>query len=169
MSQTVARFFLHLTHWHWGLLAVGLTLMDLLLPRARLLWWGVAAGVVSALLFLFPGMDGLLGLFLFVAIALLAMGISRRPRSATPRPPLPHLHHHRASAFVGRMFTLTTPIRDGVGSLNIGGQLWSVRGLDMAAGTAVKVVGFEGIILSVEALEPDVRERAAQEGHPSSP
>ena len=153
MSQTVYSFLVHLTHWHWGVLAIGLTLVEIAVPRSFFLWWGVAAGVVSGTLFLFPSIGWQMEWLLFVSVALLTLGLSRFRRAARPTQ-----LNRRASPHVGRLFTLTAPIQNGVGSLSIGDTRWTIRGLDMAAGTQVKVVGFEGTVLSVEALEVSATE-----------
>ncbi|MEO5362778.1 MAG: NfeD family protein [Magnetococcus sp. DMHC-8] len=160
MSQHAYTLFTHWNHWHWGLLAVGLTLLELLIPTSLLLWLGLAAGVVSGALFVFPAMGWLMTTVLFLLVAGVAVGLSRLLSTRRPPPirrPARRLVApgaiHSASQQVGRLFTLTEPIRDGIGTLPIGNMLWTIRGLDMAAGTPVKVVGFEGTILSVEAME----------------
>lgn len=160
MSQKLFTFLANLNHWHWGMLAVGLTLVELALPRSLFLWFGLSAGIVSGLLFLFPGMGWPWAWVLFIVLALVAARLTRnplpRPSARRTRPLVPsHLPalSHRASQYVGRLFVLTHPIQNGVGALQINHVVWTVYGLDMAAGTRVKVVGFEGAVLAVEALE----------------
>ncbi|MEO5349467.1 MAG: NfeD family protein [Magnetococcus sp. YQC-3] len=158
--QKIHLFLANLNHWHWGILAVGLTLLELALPRSIFLWLGMAAGIVSGLLFLFPGMGWVLEVVLFLLIVLVSVGLFRtvlpRPVARRTRPlaasHLPALSH-RASQYVGRLFVLSHPIQNGVGVLHINNVAWTVYGLDMAAGTRVKVVGFEGAVLAVESLE----------------
>ncbi|MBF0584796.1 MAG: NfeD family protein [Magnetococcales bacterium] len=157
MSQHFYAFLAHMNHWHWGLFAVGLTLMEWVAPRSVFLWLGLSAGVVSALLFLLPTLGWPVAWVLFIVIAVLAAGLARirMPRRRAPTavrlPVVPP--NRRASQYVGRLFTLSQPIHNGVGLLQIDNTLWTIYGLDMAAGTSVKVVGFEGSILSVEAME----------------
>ena len=160
MSQNFYTVFAHLNHWHWGLFAIGLTLLEWVFPFSWFLWLGLAAGVVSGVVFLWPAMGWGMELALFVSVALGSMALSRllshqpsaprRPHHPSPLPAPPG----RASQYVGRLFTLTQPIQGGVGLLKIGSTVWTIRGLDMVAGTPVKVVGFEGSILSVETMEP---------------
>ncbi|MEO5340697.1 MAG: NfeD family protein [Magnetococcus sp. MYC-9] len=152
------NLFTHWNHWHWGMLAVGLTVVEVAWPHAIFLWLGLAAGVVSGVLFLLPTLGWPLELLLFVSISGTALFLSR-PRVSR------HAHGYtpatgqRASLYVGRLFTLTSPIRDGLGTLTIGNTRWTIRGLDMAVGTPVKVVGFEGDVLSVEGLEQNTIEQ----------
>ncbi|WP_130470219.1 NfeD family protein [Candidatus Magnetaquicoccus inordinatus] len=159
MNHPLFALLNHLNHWHWGLLAAALTLLELLLPISLFLWMGVAAAVVSGTLFFWPsiGWQSEIMLFLFIFAASTALSRMRfvRPKIAVrplPKPPQA-VTTHRASQYVGRLFTLTQPIRDGVGTLQIGNTLWTIRGLDLSAGTQVKITGFEGSVLAVEALE----------------
>ncbi|MBF0460060.1 MAG: NfeD family protein [Magnetococcales bacterium] len=160
MNAHFFTFLANLNHWHWGFLAIGLTLLEWVVPQAFFLWLGVAAGTVSGVQFLLPAMGWKFQLLLFLLLALVAVGLSLRGGAVSPvrrvRPPV-RAHSpavtHRASQYVGRLFTLTEPVQDGVGSLQIGHTVWTIYGLDMAAGTQVKVVGFEESILAVEAME----------------
>ena len=54
--------------------------------------------------------------------------------------------------YVGRHFTLTAPIVDGVGKLQVDDSSWKIMGQDLPAGAHVKVVGTEGTMLRVEAV-----------------
>lgn len=58
--------------WHWAILGIGLILAELLVPAFVLIWFGLGALLVSLVLWLFPGMDAVLsvGLWLVAALAL---------------------------------------------------------------------------------------------------
>ncbi|MBF0098217.1 MAG: NfeD family protein [Magnetococcales bacterium] len=162
-----------LNHWHWGVFAAALTLLELVLPLSLFLWMGIAAAVVSGALFVWPslGWQGEIMLFLFVFAASTGLSRLRFVRPSLPVRPLPRpaqavTPSHRASQYVGRLFTLAQPIRDGLGSLHIGNTLWTIRGLDLSAGTQVKVTGFEGEVLAVEALEEQASRRDDDLGWP---
>jgi membrane protein implicated in regulation of membrane protease activity len=49
--------------------------------------------------------------------------------------------------YVGRVFTLETPIANGVGKLTVTDTTWKIRGPDTAAGTYVRVTAVEGTSL----------------------
>ena len=153
MSLDLNSFLEQLNHWHWGILAVVLVLIEIVAPVFFFLWLGVAAGIVGGLLFIFPEMGWKTEFLLFSAISLLSVGISRtlllqRP-TQTDQPTL----NRRASQYVGRVFTLTDPIQDGVGRIQVGDTSWMIAGRDMPSGTKIKIVGFDGIILSADELE----------------
>lgn len=58
--------------------------------------------------------------------------------------------NRRGEQYVGRRFTLDQPIVNGDGKLRIDDSVWRVAGEDMAAGTIVRVVGADGVILKVQ-------------------
>lgn len=155
MSQPFYAFLAHLNHWHWGVLAIVLTLMEWVLPRGFFLWLGISAGIVSGLSFLLPTMGWPIAWILFISIALLTAGRSRASGLRRRRHSPTHTRR-RASQYVGRLYTLAHPIQNGIGLLEADNIMWTIYGLDMPAGTEIKVVGFEGSILAVEAMEQRV-------------
>jgi len=44
----------HLTYWHWFILAAILIILEVFAPGAFMLWIGIAAGVVGAVLYFVP-------------------------------------------------------------------------------------------------------------------
>ena len=153
MTPGLDLFLTHLNHWHWGILAVGLVLLEMILPIFFFLWLGMAAGIVGGLLFFFPEMGWKVQFLCFSGISVVSVAISRllllRSPTPTDRPTL----NRRGSQYVGRVFTLTDPIENGVGRIRVDDTTWRIVGQDVSAGQKVKVIGFEGAVLSVEVLE----------------
>lgn len=153
MTPGLDLFLTHLNHWHWGILAVGLVLLEMILPLFFFLWLGMAAGIVGGLLFFFPEMGWKVQFLCFSGISVVSVAISRllllRSPTPTDRPTL----NRRGSQYVGRVFTLTDPIENGVGRIRVDDTTWRIVGQDVSAGQKVKVIGFEGAVLSVEVLE----------------
>ena len=58
--------------------------------------------------------------------------------------------NRRADSYVGRQFTLTQPVIDGVGSLHVDDSQWRISGPDLPAGSRVRVVAADGVTLRVE-------------------
>ena len=153
MTPGLDLFLTHLNHWHWGILAVGLVLLEMILPLFFFLWLGMAAGIVGGLLFFFPEMGWKVQFLCFSGISVVSVAISRllllRSPTPTDRPTL----NRRGSQYVGRVFTLTDPIENGVGRIRVDDTTWRIVGQDVSAGQKVKVIGFDGAVLSVEVLE----------------
>ena len=59
---------------------------------------------------------------------------------------------HRASGIpgLGQVFTLSTPIVNGRGRLDVYGIVWLVSGPDLPRGAPVRVIGVDGPRLRVE-------------------
>jgi membrane protein implicated in regulation of membrane protease activity len=135
--------------WNWFILGVLLLAVEVFVPGAFMLWFGMAAIAV-----------GLISLVIdwpwqaqIVAFSALSVGSILIWRQLSGKPtdeaaPTQFLNR-RAEGFVGRVFTLEKPIVDGGGALKIGDTFWMVRGPDAPAGSRVKVVSAEGGTLTV--------------------
>lgn len=136
-------------------LALGLVLMaaETLVPGAFLLWFGIAALVMGAVVWLLPGLHGLGQALLFGGLALVAVQIyrayfhKREPAGDQP------LLNRRSEQYVGRVFVLETAIENGFGRIKIGDSLWTVSGDPLPAGARVEVVAVDGMNLRVRAAD----------------
>ena len=141
---------LSITHWHWLILGVALLGGELLLPGVYLLWIGVAALVTGVLVALLADIgllaQGLIFAGLVIASAIIGRRVYGRPEAASADTSL----NRRASAYVGRVITLQEAIANGRGRVSIDGTPWVVTGPDLAAGSAVRVIGSDGTVLKVE-------------------
>jgi membrane protein implicated in regulation of membrane protease activity len=145
----IAGIIVELGPWSWIVLGCVLLALEIVLPGFFLLWIGLAALVTGALS-LFPGALTLIlwdaswwtwqvqvVVFLVLAVVF-AYGGSRlmRPRRDDSDQPL---LNRRSEQLVGKVATLTEPIRDGHGRVRIGDTMWRVTGPDLPAGTQVRV------------------------------
>lgn len=134
-------------------LALGLVLMaaETMVPGAFLLWFGIAALVMGALVWLLPDLHGLAQALLFGGLALVAVQIYRayfRQREPVGDQPL---LNKRSEQYVGRVFVLESAIENGFGKIKIGDSLWTVSGEALPAGTRVEVTAVDGMNLKVRA------------------
>lgn len=139
-----------LTYWHWFILAAILIILEMFAPGAFLLWIGIAAGVVGAVLYFVPAMTWE---YQFILFSLAAVGSIVAWRSYRAKHPVttdePTLNR-RGAQYVGRVFTLDAPIVNGVGKIRVDDSTWKIEGADCPAGTKVKVTGIENTVLKVE-------------------
>lgn len=61
--------------------------------------------------------------------------------------------NRRGEQYVGRSFTLTEPIINNNGVIRVDDSTWRINGADLPAGSTIKVVGVQGVILQVEMFE----------------
>src|SRR5262249_60004346 len=76
----------------------------------------------------------------------------RRPQKAASDQPL---LNRRSEQQIGKVATLTEPIKDGQGRVRIGDTIWRVTGPDLPAGAQVRVTAATaaGLELVVEAVK----------------
>lgn len=138
--------------WAWFVLGGVLLVAEIAAPGAFLLWLGLAALVTGALAYVVNlAWQG--EVLSFAALAVVAVLVGRRispaPGRASDRPFL----NRRAEGFIGRVFTLETPLVGGVGRVRIDDTVWRIEGPDMAAGEDVRVVAVDGVVLKVAPAE----------------
>ena len=137
--------------WHWWIVALVLLTAEILVPGTFFLWTGISAAVVGLLLLLLPDMSwqwqaGLFGVLSVVTIVLWRWRLATHP-AQTDQPTL----NRRGEQYVGRVFTLSEPIKNNVGKIYVDDSTWKIDGVDLPAGSQVRVVRAEGTVLHVEA------------------
>ncbi len=139
--------------WHWLILGGVLLILELTTGGGFLLWVGIAAFFVAALMFAMPS---LIWPWQLVWFALLSLGSClvwwRYLRGCTEKNDQPMLNR-RAEQYIGRVLTLETDIENGRGRVKVGDTIWRVCGEDMPAGTKVEVKSVDGVLLNVEKVE----------------
>lgn len=133
----------------WAAIALVLIAAETLMPGAFLLWMGIAAAVVWLLVLMFPGLGLLSQVLLFAGLSVVAvlayLKWGRRRERPSDRP----LLNRRAEQLVGRVVVLDRAISGGQGRVQIDDAYWVVSGPELAAGTRVRVVGAQGMVLEV--------------------
>jgi len=145
--------FTELAFWHWLLLGIFLVLLEIFSPGVYLLWLGLAAGATGLLLGILPDLawqvQGLsFALFSLGSILAARWWLQRRPLK-TDQPFL----NRRGAHYIGRVFTLQTPIQHGQGKIQVDDTRWKVQGADCPAGSQVQVVGVDGVVLQVKPID----------------
>ncbi len=138
-----------LGHWHWWILATALVILEVFAPGAFFLWLGIAAAVVGGVVYLAPGIGWEYQLLLFSVLSVVSIIIWRRYFRTQPADTDQPALNRRGEQYVGRLFTLTEPIVDGMGKIHVDDSTWKIRGEDCPVGTQVEVTGVDGTILQV--------------------
>lgn len=146
-----------LTIWHWVGLGVSLIILDVLLGASFfLLWLGVAAIVVAAIMFVLPELSWQYQLLIYSLEAIACIffwnGYLKHNPTQSDKPRL----NRRSEQYIGRVFTLEEPIVNGRGKINVDDSTWRIEGEDLKAGTRVKVTGVNGVILHVQAVDKEI-------------
>jgi membrane protein implicated in regulation of membrane protease activity len=135
----------------WAGLALLLFAAEAMAPGAFMLWLGLAAAVVFALVLLVPGIPVLAQAAAFVVLSFVSIQAYRRWFRKGEKPSDQPALNRRTAALVGRVVPLERAIVEGRGRVQIADAFWEVAGPDLPAHTHVRIVGAEGMTLQVEA------------------
>ena len=140
-----------LTATFWGWLVVGFVLLalELLAPLTYFLWLGASAMVTALVLFVVPDIPWQAQFLVFSVLSVVSIIISRKYLVNETPSDQPNLNR-RAQQYVGRVFTLSEAIEQGVGKVRVDDTYWKVTGPPLSRGTEVRVSGAEGSVLVVE-------------------
>jgi len=155
---------MHLMDWSgWGWqfwLTAGAVMVIIdafIINTAVVMWFGIGAGLVAALLYIHPGLSGLWQLGVFgVSSPLALLGWKwwdkNRPRKEPDR-----LHLNKKGAeYIGRVFPLEGAMENGVGRIKIGDTSWTAKNnqnANLPAGGKVLVEGVRGTTIIVKKFE----------------
>lgn len=138
--------------WNWVILGIILLLLELALPGVFFVWLGIGA-LLTALVTAcinwgpFSGWEAQTILFLAFSVIMVFIGRNffRRERE-TDQP----LLNRRTAQMVGRVTILEEPIVGGQGHVRIDDTIWRIRGVDLPAGTQIRLVDFNDGVFDVE-------------------
>ena len=138
----IDRIVTELGLWNWMVLGCALLALEIVLPGFFLLWIGVAALITGALSLLlwdasYWVWQTQVVVFLILAVAAAHAG-NRLMRGRGGDSDMPLLNR-RSEQMIGKVATLTEPIKDGRGRVRIGDTMWRISGPDLPAGTQVRI------------------------------
>ena len=134
----------------WAVLALLLIAAETLAPGAFLLWMGLAAAAVFLGVLLVPGIPVLAQAAAFVVLSFVSIQVYRRWFRKAARQSDQPLLNRRAAQMVGRVAALEQAIDRGRGRIKLDDAFWTVDGPDLPAGTAVRVIAVDGMVLKVQ-------------------
>lgn len=148
-------FFSTLQFWHWFALGGVLLLIEMLAPATIFLWPGIAAIAMGLILFAVPDMPWTMAVPLWAILSVVTAFGWRAYREKNPAPVDPNAAtlNQRGSQYVGRQFTLTAPVVNGVGQMKVDDTIWKVvSDDDFLAGATVKVIAVDGTSLRISSV-----------------
>ena len=134
----------------WAAAALLLFAAEAMAPGAFMLWLGLAAAVVFAVVLVFD-IPVLAQVALFVVLSFVSIQVYRRWFRKREKPSDQPALNRRTVALIGRVVPLERAIVDGHGRVQIADAFWEVVGPELPAGAQVRVTGADGMTLQVEA------------------
>jgi membrane protein implicated in regulation of membrane protease activity len=147
------RIFSELGPWNWMVLGFALLALEIVMPGVFLLWIGIAAlivGAVSLLIWDAGVWIWQVQVIAFLLLSLVSAYLGNRFMSGRGNQSDQPLLNRRGEQLIGRTATLTEPIREGRGRIQLGDTLWRVSGPDLPIGARVRVTAVEDSELVVE-------------------
>lgn len=134
----------------WAALALVLMAAEALAPGAFMLWMGFAAVAVFLAVWLVPGIPLLIQVLAFVVMSFVSIQVYRRWFRTAARQSDRPLLNRRAQQNIGMVAPLDQAIAGGRGRIKLGDAFWDVEGPDLPAGTPVRVIAVDGMVLKVQ-------------------
>jgi membrane protein implicated in regulation of membrane protease activity len=146
-------FMQHLSFWDWLALGTVLLILEVFGAGGYLLWVGMAAATVGVLTYLIPDLSWEVQLLLFGLLSVLtALYWWKRQRSAVRASDQPTLNL-RGQELIGKTFVVHEAIVGGRGKIKVADGVWMAKGPDAPAGSRVRVIGQEGVVIQVERID----------------
>lgn len=145
--------FSQLTPWHWLGLGLFFLVLELLTGGGFLLWTGISAGLVGIIFWLVPAMSWAGQLVVFAILTVLSAILWWKYLQKRPIHSDQPMLNRRSAQYIGREVVLTEAIVNGRGRVHLDDTMWPVIGPDLPAGTQIKVVGVDGVLLKVKKVE----------------
>ncbi|GAB3515309.1 NfeD family protein [Pseudoxanthomonas daejeonensis] len=134
----------------WAALGLLLIAAETLAPGAFMLWMGFAAIAVFLAVLVVPGIPVLAQVAAFVVLSFVSIQIYRKWFRKAARESDQPLLNRRAQQNIGLVAPLDQAIVAGRGRIKLGDAFWTVEGPDLPAGTPVRVVAVDGMMLKVQ-------------------
>ena len=145
-------------YWNWWLLGVVLMALEAIAPGFFFLWMGVAALLVGLALTVLP-MDWTYQVLLFAVLSVGSIAAWQIRLRRHPTQTADPLLNRRGHQYVGRVFTLDTPVINGHGKIRVDDSTWKVVvDQDCPAGTRLRIVGVDGVVLRGTVESPPATE-----------
>ena len=145
--------FASIGYWHWWILAGILLIIEVAAPSFFFLWLSVAAGITGLVLLAVPELGWQYQILVFSGLSVISLTLFKRYQRANPVVTDQPTLNRRGAQYIGRTFTLTEPIVNHSGVIHVDDSTWRIKGDDLPAGTTVKVVGADSVLLEVEAVQ----------------
>ncbi|WP_411725704.1 NfeD family protein [Methyloglobulus sp.] len=136
--------------WYWWVLAFLFLILEMLTPGFFFMWLAVSGLITGLIVWLFPALSLNIQVFIFSVFSVLAVTAWRLYGKKYPVESDQPLLNKRGAQYIGRVFSLYTPIENGQGKIKVDDTLWKVHGEDCDIHTKVKVTGIRGTVFDVE-------------------
>lgn len=156
--DTVFQFSEDIRFWHWWIFGLLLLGLELMVPGSFFLWMGVAAGIIGLILLVYPDFAWQSQILTFAVVSIVAVVGWRFWLRKHPIETEDATLNVRGARYQGRVLTLSEPLVNGIGKVNVDDSIWRVSTGDATSlpeGARIRVTGVDGATLVVEELQEE--------------
>ena len=136
--------------WHWWVIALVLLVLEILTPGYFFMWMAVSGFLTGAIVWLIPATSMNLQILIFSLLSVVAIIVWKFYGKRHPTESDQPLLNKRGVQYIGRVFNLFEPIKNGQGKIKVDDSIWKVHGEDCDINSLVKVVAIRGTVFEVE-------------------
>ena len=144
---------LEFVFWYWWVIALVLLVIEILAPGFFFLWMSISGFVTGMLVLLIPVISMNVQVLVFSVLSVVTIMIWKFYGKKHPIESDHPLLNRRGDQYVGRVFNLYQPIKNGEGKIKVDDSIWKVHGEDCNINTRVKVIAVRGTVFDVKKID----------------
>lgn len=142
------------TAWHWLILGLGLLIGEVFVSGVFLLWWGLAAIVISGVMALCPDLSLTVLVIIYAILAVILSFVWWKYQHSKDLKDQAYTSlNQRGHAMLGSIGTVQEMSENGIGRGHFGDTTWRIQGKNLQVGEPIEVYKVEGITLLVRKVE----------------
>ncbi|QLB13000.1 hypothetical protein EV697_102319 [Bisgaardia hudsonensis] len=142
------------TLWHWLILGFALLIGEIIIPGVFLLWWGLSAIVISAVMAIFPNLSLTTLTIIYAILAfLLSLLWWKYQSSKDKKDQMNSSLNQRDHAMLGTRGIVKEISENNIGRGHFGDTTWRIQGDNLQIDDVVEVYDVEGITLFVHKVD----------------
>jgi inner membrane protein len=139
--------------WYWWVLGFILLVLEILTPGYFFMWMAISGFVTGAMVLLLPATSMAMQVLVFSVLSVVTIIVwkiyGKKHIKESDHP----LLNKRGVQYIGRVFSLYEPIKNGQGKIKVDDSIWKVHGEDCDITNRVKVVAIRGTVFDVEKVD----------------
>ena len=139
--------------WYWWIIALVLLVIEILAPGFFFLWMAISGFVTGAMVLLIPATSMAMQVLIFSVLSVVTIIAWKFYGKKHPMKSDQPLLNKRGVQYIGRVFSLYQPIKNGQGKIKVDDSIWKVHGEDCTIDSRVKVIAVRGTVFDVEKVD----------------
>jgi hypothetical protein len=139
--------------WYWWVIGFILLVLEILTPGYFFMWMAASGFLTGGIVLLIPATSTNMQILIFSVLSVVAIIVWKFYGKKHPTESDQPLLNKRGVQYIGRVFNLYQPIKNGEGKIKVDDSIWKVHGDDCDINTRVKVVAIRGTVFDVEKVE----------------